>query len=589
MSQLPEKTITLEDVLLEAYILTEEQYDELKEELRTGENLTLERALIEKKIAKPAEIELAKQSIELGIPCISLADWTEDESAVAKITPTFAFKNRIAPVSLEDDVLIVAMSDPLDIMLIDEIRLVTECEVRPLLADPDDIEDAIRRYYSKSASDLIGGDLQGLAGVKMTEGIETIRDFGLDADTLAQDPTVVNAVNQLIIDAVRQNASDIHIEPFAGEVKIRYRIDGVLEEQPNPPRHLQWALTSRVKIMAEMDIAQKRLPQDGKIGREIESLGNREIDIRVSTVPTQWGESVVLRILDKKVISYGMQELGLIDDDYRLFQKMIKKPHGIILSTGPTGSGKTTTLYSCLKEINSPEVKIITIEEPVEYDLAGINQIDVNVDLGLTFSIGLRHILRQDPDIVMVGEIRDFEAAEMAIHTALTGHVVFSTLHTNDAASAITRLVDMGVEPFLVASTLEGIVAQRLVRRVCQYCAEMYHPDQETLLDLGLRPEEIESVPDDLMIPRQIGCKECRNGYSGRTGIFEIILMNENIREMCIKGITSNQIKREAIKTSGMRTLRDDGWRKVKQGVTTVEEVMRLTSESDYDLEQVEA
>jgi len=588
VSQLPKKTVTLEEVILEAHIITEEQYEQLRDEIVTSGG-AVEKILIDKKLATPREIELAKESIELGIPCISLANWQKDEAATAKMTSSFAFKNRIVPVSLADDVLTVAMCDPLDIMLIDEIRLVTECEVRPLLADRDDIEDAIRRYYGKSATDIISGELRGTAGVTVSEGIETIRDYGLEAETMAHDPTVREAVDQLIIDAVRQNATDIHIEPFVREVKIRYRIDGVLEEQPQPPRHLQWALTSRVKIMADLDIAQKRFPQDGKISRTIESLGNREIDIRVSTVPTQWGESVVLRILDKKAISYGLEHLGMMDDNLKQFHKMIEKPHGIILSTGPTGSGKTTTLYACLKEKNTPDVKIITIEEPVEYDLPGINQIDVNVDLGLTFAVGLRYILRQDPDIVMVGEIRDYEAAEMAIHTALTGHLVFSTLHTNDAASAITRLIDMGVEPFLVASTIEGIVAQRLVRRVCQYCSELYHPDEETLLDLGLSQEEIENLPDDLMIRRHVGCKECRNtGYSGRTGIFEIIPMNENIREMCIKGITSNQIKREAIRTTGMKTLREDGWRKVKAGITTIEEVLRLTTESDYEFEQVE-
>jgi type II secretion system protein E len=585
MPKLPEKTVALEDVMLQAHIINAEQHEQLKNEIAaTGSSI--EKILSDKKFATSQEIELAKESIELGIPCISLADLPKDETATAKMTSSFAFKNRIVPVSLEGDVLTIAMSDPLDIMLIDEIRLVTECEVKPLLGDRDDIEDAIRRYYGKSATDIISGELRGPAGVTVQEGIETIRDYGLDA--AAHDPTVMEAVNQLIIDAVRQNATDIHVEPFAREVKIRYRIDGVLEEQPPPPRHLQWALTSRVKIMAEMDIAQKRFPQDGKISRTIESLGNREIDIRVSTVPTQWGESVVLRILDKKAISYGLEHLGMMDDTLKKFQKLIEKPHGIILVTGPTGSGKTTTLYACLKEKNTPDVKIITIEEPVEYDLPGINQIDVNVDLDLTFAVGLRYILRQDPDIVMVGEIRDYEAAEMAIHTALTGHLDFSTLHTNDAASAITRLIDMGVEPFLVASTVEGIAAQRLVRRVCQYCSELYHPDQETLLDLGLKKAEIDNLPDDFTIRRHVGCRECRDtGYSGRTGIFEIIPMNEHIREMCIKGITSNEIKREAIKTTGMKTLRDDGWRKVKAGITTIEEVMRLTSEADFEIEQI--
>ena len=582
MSTLPDKPIALEDVLFEAGVLNEEQREDIKTKLPTL-GKPLEKFLVDEKYTTSIEIDLAKRSIELGVKCISLADSELDEAAIEKLSADFAFKNLVAPVILEDSVLTVAMVDPLDVLLKDDIRLLTGYEVQSLLAIEDDIQDALRIYYGRTADEIIG-ETKTPSGIAVARGIEEISDYY--DDVLATDPTVVEAINQLVIDAVRKGASDIHIEPFTRNVQIRYRIDGVLERQNDPHRDLQWALISRVKIMANMDIAQKRFPQDGKISLIIKTLGNREIDMRVSTVPIQGhnAESVVLRILDKRAISYGLEELGLMEDNFAQFQKMIKNPHGIILATGPTGSGKTTTLYACLKDINQPGVKIITIEEPVEYDLPGVCQIDVNVDLGLTFDVGLRYILRQDPDIVLVGEIRDIEAGNMAIHTSLTGHLVFSTLHTNDAASAITRLIDMGVEPFLVASTIEGIIAQRLVRRVCPNCMQMYKPDKEVLIDLGLKEDVIDNLPADLQVPAAVGCKECRNvGYKGRTGIFEVIVMNEQLREMCIKSITSTSIKHAARTYAGMRTLREDGWRKIVAGTTTIEEIMRLTSESDYE------
>jgi len=585
LSTLPDKLTALEDVLFEAGVFSEEQRDEIKTKLLTLDK-PIEKLLTDEKYATFDEIALAKDSINLGIKCIILADSTPDEEAIEKLSADFAFKNLVAPVRLEGNVLTIAMVDPLDVLLRDDIRLLTGCEIQSLLATEDDIQDALRIHYGRTADDVIR-EAKTPGGIAVATGIEEISDY---YDALASsDPTVKEAIDQLIIDAVRQGSSDIHIEPFARHTQIRYRIDGVLERQPDPPRELQWALISRVKILANMDIAQKRFPQDGKISLNIKTLGNREIDIRVSTVPIQGqSESLVLRILDKKTISYGLEQLGLMEDNYAQFQKMIKNPHGIILATGPTGSGKTTTLYACLKDINQPGVKIITIEEPVEYDLAGVCQIDVNVDLGLTFEVGLRYILRQDPDIVLVGEIRDIEAGDMAIHTSLTGHLVFSTLHTNDAASAITRLVDMGIEPFLVASTLEGIIAQRLVRRVCQNCMQLYKPEKEVLIDLGLKEDVIENLPEDLKVPAAAGCKECRNiGYKGRTGIFEVIMMNEQLREMCVKGVTSTSIKRAARTYAGMRTLREDGWRKVVAGMTTIEEVMRLTAESDYEFGSV--
>ena len=338
--------------------------------------------------------------------------------------------------------------------------------------------------------------------------------------------------------------------------------------------------------MAGMDVAERRRPQDGKISRQIGSVGNRQIDLRVSTVPTVatlHGESVVLRILDRQSIDFGLAELGLTEDNLALFHRMIRKPHGIILATGPTGSGKTTSLYACLKEINSPDVKIITLEDPVEYELEGINQIQVNPDIEFTFADGLRHILRQDPDKVLVGEIRDYETAEMAIHTSLTGHLVFSTLHTNDAPGAITRLVDMKVEPYLVASTVEGIIAQRLARRVCRACCEMYQPDMHEIAGI-FNSNNGTHLPADLVIPRAVGCKECRGrGYKGRIGIFEVLFMNEEIRTLALKHASTSEIRRLAIQL-GMKSLREDGWRKVAAGSTTVDEIIRLTQEEEFDL-----
>jgi len=579
---LADKALT--KIMLDAGMIDESEYAEIMRQIESSEKPDLDEILVNGGYITPRELELVRRSMELDIPCVSLKNVTEedkDEEAVSKILPSFALRRRVVPLQLsEDNVLKIAMPD-LDLAVIDDIRLVTGCEVEPVLALEEEIQEAIRRFYGKTAKDVI--DAEAPIGVDTTEGVQTIADYGLKPEDLATNPTVIHAVNQIIIDAVREKASDIHIEPFENEVLIRYRIDGVLERRPSPPKYLQHAITSRVKLLAKMNIAERRRPQDGRIQLRIESLGNREIDIRVSTVPVLWGESVVMRILDKEAMAYDLESLGLLEDNLQQFYQLISKPYGIILSTGPTGSGKTTTLYACLKKINTEQVKIITIEEPVEYDLEGINQIEVRPEIGVTFAAGLRHILRQDPDIIMVGEIRDLETAEMAIHASLTGHLVFSTLHTNDAASAITRLIDMGIEPFLVASTLEGIVAQRLVRKVCKSCAQRYHPTEEELRSMGVDPE---TVPDDLMIYRAVrgaDCDECRGrGYVGRTGIFEVIVMNDQLRQMAMENVPSQQIKQEARKY-GMRTLREDGWRKVVMGITTIEEVMRITQSEAYE------
>jgi type II secretory ATPase GspE/PulE/Tfp pilus assembly ATPase PilB-like protein len=608
---------SLVEVLREANLISEQEYHEIHEKILEGwvkepvytENTTEESPQSESQkyrqildeiekageseeviiadYVSPKVLELAKKGREFGTPIIQLEDINPKKETLEKVQASFANRKKIVPVNLEGNVLTVAIADVQDVMLIDEIQYVTECEINLLLADKDEISEAIVKCYGRDAASLLSAGIKGPVGAAATIERASIEDFGIDEKDL-EDPTVVDAVYQMIIDAVRAGASDIHIEPYPTELKIRYRIDGVLEDQQQPPSYLQSAITSRVKIMADMDVAERRRPQDGKINMEIGSLGGRQIDLRVSTVPTvatQHSESVVLRILDRQSIEFGLAHLGLTDDNYALFQRMIHKPHGIILATGPTGSGKTTTLYACLKEINTPQVKIITLEDPVEYELEGINQIQVNPEINFTFADGLRHILRQDPDKVLVGEIRDFETAEMAIHTSLTGHLVFSTLHTNDAPGTIARLVEMKVEPYLVASTVEGIIAQRLARRVCSSCCEMYQPTDEEIT--GIFSNNGVHVDTGLEIPRANvqGCKECRGrGYKGRIGIFEVIFMTEELRDLALKQVSSSELRKLAVKL-GMRSLREDGWQKVAAGMTTVDEILRLTQEDVFDFE----
>ncbi|MDE0089140.1 MAG: ATPase, T2SS/T4P/T4SS family [Candidatus Poribacteria bacterium] len=610
---------SLVEVLREADLISEQEYHEIHEKILEGwvkEPIQTEGATdgdpqsdsqsyrqildeIEKageseegivsEYVSPKVLELAKKGREFGTSILQLEEIDPEPEALEKVPASFAYRNKVVPVHLEENVLTVAIADVQDVMLIDEIQYVTECEINLLLADEDEISDAIVRLYGKSAASLMSAGIKGPVGAAATVERTSIEDFGIDEKDLSEDPTVVQAVSQMIIDAARAGASDIHIEPYPEELKIRYRVDGVLEDQEQPPPYLQSAIISRIKIMAEMDVAERRRPQDGKINMTIDSLGGRQIDLRVSTVPTvatQHSESVVLRILDRQSIEFGLTELGLTDDNFELFQRMIHKPHGIILATGPTGSGKTTSLYACLKEINTPDVKIITLEDPVEYELEGINQIQVNPDIDFTFADGLRHILRQDPDKVLVGEIRDHETAEMAIHTSLTGHLVFSTLHTNDAPGAITRLIDMKVEPYLVASTVEGIIAQRLARRVCKACCEMYQPSDKEIA--GLFVNNGVNAETDIEIPRAKdgGCKECRGrGYRGRIGIFEVIFMSEELRSMALKQVSTSELRRLAVKL-GMKSLREDGWRKVVSGLTTVDEVLRLTQEDAYEFDE---
>ena len=593
--QQTQDTTSIVEVMRQASLISEQDYTEIVAEIKqTGAS---EAAVLSKHGVPSDVLALATKSVEYRTPLIQLEGVEPELDTLEKVSPGFAYRNKVIPIDLNGDELTVAMVDVLDVVLIDELELITSCRVIPILADEADVDVAIIRLYGRTAGSLLSAGIKGPVGATASLERETIDDFGIDEKDLSQDPTVIHAVDQMIIDAVRMGASDIHIEPYPTQLKIRFRVDGVLEDQPQPPAYLQSAITSRIKIMAGMDVAERRRPQDGKISRQIGSVGNRQIDLRVSTVPTVatlHGESVVLRILDRQSIDFGLAELGLTEDNLELFERMIRKPYGIILATGPTGSGKTTSLYACLKEINTPDVKIITLEDPVEYELEGINQIQVNPDIGFSFADGLRHILRQDPDKVLVGEIRDYETAEMAIHTSLTGHLVFSTLHTNDAPGAITRLVDMKVDPYLVASTVEGIIAQRLARRVCKSCCEMYLPDHDELVGFmgngNNSKDHNVAIPQDLEIPRAVvggRCKECRGrGYKGRVGIFEVLFMSDELRSLALKQASTSEIRRLAVRL-GMKGLREDGWRKVAAGLTTVKEVIRLTQEDEFNFGEV--
>ena len=472
---------------------------------------------------------------------------------------------KVLPVHLEDDVLALVMEDPLDSKTLATIRLRTGYDLRVNLASESDVIAQLDRLYGEE-----GGD---------EKLIETFGDALSDDDVgqlrdLASEVPVIRMVNLIISRAVESRASDIHIEPFERALQLRYRVDGVLQNVDPPPNQLGGAIISRIKLMAKLNIAERRLPQDGRI--KLKVLG-KEIDLRVSTLPTMYGESVVMRILDKSNTDLiDLRRLGFPDDLYGKICQMTSKPHGIFLVTGPTGSGKTTTLYSSLKRINIPDRKIITIEDPVEYQMDGINQIQVNSQIGLTFSAGLRHIVRQDPDVIMIGEIRDLETAEIAIRAALTGHLVFSTLHTNDAPSAITRLIDMGVEDYLLASSLIGILAQRLVRANCEKCRRTERISVQAARDLDFPLEESEG---SIELQKGPGCEQCGyTGYKSRLGIFELVDIDEAFREIITSNPDANALKEQAIR-SGMRTLKEDGWKKVRDGITTPAEVLRVTQE----------
>ena len=512
---------------------------------------------------------LQKLAESLGWPYVDMKGVTVSSEVCRRISTKVAFQYFAMPIAMEDDVLKVAVSDPFDASMLGAVQFEARGPVQFVLAPRAEIEKSLKRYYG------VGAETLDEMGEDESIDIEIADSREITGDD--QEASVIKFVNQVIWEAFKDRATDIHFEPSEDELRIRYRIDGILHQTPLPPqiKRYQAALISRIKVMSGMNIAEKRLPQDGRINVRIKG---EEIDIRVSTVPTVWGESVSLRLLLRGKIFFSLEKLGFAPHEDALIRELIVKPHGIILVTGPTGSGKSTSLYAFLSTINSVTKRIITIEEPVEYELKGINQIPVRSDIGLTFAVGLRHILRQDPNVVMVGEIRDTETAEIAIRASLTGHLVFSTLHTNDAASAFTRLIDMGIEPFLVASSVEAIMAQRLVRTICPSCSKSQKIDRDYLIKVGFPEDEIDSTD----FRKGVGCEACRQlGYQGRTGIHELLVVTEAIRPLLMNRVSAATLA-DIARKQGMRTLRQDGWTKVKAGVTTVEEVLRVTQNEEH-------
>ena len=506
---------------------------------------------------------------EVGLDYVDLRETEIDPAALEGFPQKLIYRQSLFPLRFDQDSIVVATSDPLDLYPLDEASAATGRNIIPVVAEREEIARLMNRNLGVGSETV-----EGLMAAKSEEEVELVEGIETDGSELsemAQEASVVRLVNEILLEAIQTRASDVHIETQSNGLAIRYRIDGILHLQPTPPEinRFQAAIISRLKIMARLNIAEKRLPQDGRIKLRVHG---REVDIRLSVIPMIHGEGMVMRILDKSSMVFDLSQLGMSKPIYDTFSEIIKYPHGIVLVTGPTGSGKTTTLYSSLLQIKSPKTKIITTEDPVEYQLDGINQIQVHSKIGLTFAASLRSILRHDPDIVLVGEIRDLETAENAIQASLTGHLVFSTLHTNDAAGAFTRMSDMGVEPFLVAGTVEAVMAQRLLRRLCSKCKEPYTPNRQDA------PSDFpwEKLADRPAY-RSVGCRECRNvGYTGRMGIYELLVANDEIRQLALERKSSWEIRKEAVK-AGMRTLRMDAWDKVVSGDTSIDEVLRVT------------
>ncbi|MBM7557958.1 type II secretion system ATPase GspE [Halanaerobacter jeridensis] len=553
----------LGDILVEAGFITEDQLNQALKKQRTtdsrlGEVLKNMGLINEEDVVEALEFQL-------GIPQVDLSDIIVDPKIAKEISQSMAEKHKAIPIEKEDNTLTVAMADPLDVMAIDDIRLKTGYEIDPVIALESELNRALKQHFGNEdlvnefVSDMDEGELETVS----EEEVEELKK-------MVDEAPVVKLANNIIRDGVETTASDIHIEPMESEVRVRYRIDGILHTEMNIPKDIHAALVSRMKIMADLDIAERRVPQDGRIQIIVNS---KKIDLRVSTLPTVRGEKIVLRILDKSNLMLDLDQLGFSPQHKTMFRRMIDQPHGMILITGPTGSGKTTTLYSALSTLDNSDENLITVEDPVEYRLEGINQVQTNPKAGLTFATGLRSILRQDPDTIMVGEIRDKETAEMAVHSALTGHLVFSTLHTNHAAGALTRLIDMGVEPFLVASSVSGVMAQRLVRTICPNCKvkesdPLVDPELEDYLGIG---------EDSIELYKGVGCRKCNEtGYKGRTAIHEILEMIPKIKELVVSGASAEQIE-EAAKEDEMDTLETSSLRKVGKGLTTIEEAKRVT------------
>jgi type IV pilus assembly protein PilB len=510
-----------------------------------------------------------------GVPFMDLVEYQPDPDLMRLISQEMARRLKCLPIAQTDGRLTLAMKNPLDIYAIDEVRLISGMEVDAVIASEEEIAAAVAHAYrdDNDVSDAVNTAIADLSvgddfGISINQSDKETDEVSLDQlKSAAQDAPVVRMVNLIITQAIQEKTSDIHIEPMKDHVRVRYRIDGIMQEGMKLPKTAQASLVSRVKIMSEMDISEKRAPQDGRISLIIDG---KEFDFRVSSLPSVFGEKIVMRILDKSSISIGLSKLGLLPDMMEKFEQVITRSYGIILVTGPTGSGKSTTLYSVLNKINTGDRNIITIEDPVEYNLAGITQAQVNVRAGMTFASGLRTMLRQDPDIIMVGEIRDSETALIATEAALTGHLVLSTLHTNDAPGSITRLVDMGIESFLIASSLAGVIAQRLLRTICPKCKEAYSPSKQAMVNLGLEADS------NVQFFRGRGCPQCRGtGYKGRVGVYELMSINDEMRELILKKVGGPELQQAALR-GGMRTLREDAMEKILLGITTLEESLRV-------------
>lgn len=552
----------LGDLLVAQGVISEEQLSEaLKVQRESGEPLG--RVMVKIGLVKEADL-LRILAGQLGLDFVDLADYQVDLGAVSLVPERIAKKNVALPIGFDEDKLIVAVANPTDVFIFDDLRMMTGFEIKPVVATKEDIMSAISRYAK--ADQLVGQDMDELtkevAGEELTEG---------PISAAIDEAPIVKLVNLIINQAISDRASDIHIEPQEKDVRIRYRIDGVLHEIMTPPKRVQSGLLSRIKIMADLNIAEARVPQDGRIGL---TVAGRSVDLRVATLPTVYGEKIVLRILEKESIMINLEDLGFLPESLEAYRSSFKKPYGAVLVAGPAGCGKTTTLYAALNVLNTVEKKLITVEDPVEYKLAGVIQIQINNRVGLTFAAALRSILRNDPDIVMIGEIRDRETALISVESALTGHLVLATLHTNDAPQALTRLTEMGIEPFLSASAVDCIVAQRLARLLCKSCKQPYTPDEETLQTAGMTNAKDEK----LLFYKPVGCGKCKNsGYKGRLGLFEVMKVSEEIEKLSVARASSDEVGRQAV-AEGMITLRQDGLQKVKAGLTSLEEILRVVA-----------
>ena len=555
--------------LVKKGLLNAQDLSRLAEEHAAAPGTPLHQLLIEKGFAKEEDV-FRVLADELGMDLVDLTGITVEPDTLKAMPLKLVHRRTLMPLSRQNGTLVVATGDPFDVNSLDELQMLTGLQVQPVLAHPREIARLIKTHFG------VGGDTVAALAQERDEEVELLE--GLEADDseaakMAQEASVVKLVNEILIEAANERASDIHIEPEETSLRIRYRIDGILQTQKLPPEitRFQSAIISRIKIMSRLNIAEKRLPQDGRIKMRVQG---REIDVRVSIIPMIHGEGIVMRLLDKGRMVFNLANVGMVADVYGTFKQLIDRPHGIVLVTGPTGSGKSTTLYSALNEIKNDTTKIITVEDPVEYQQPGISQIQIHSKIGLTFAHSLRSILRHDPDVILIGEMRDLETAQAAIQASLTGHLVFSTLHTNDAPSAFTRLIDMGIEPFLVASTVDGVMAQRLVRTICPDCKMSYTlPKEDVPADFPLTEEG--RVPT---LYKGAGCRGCRQtGYRGRTGIHELMVTYDNIRELIVQRVNSTHIRQEAMK-QGMITLRRDGWRKVLAGNTTIDEIARVTA-----------